>query len=789
MSFFAGAVIAKAIMDTTGWTKGTNSMNSSMGGMGKAFGTLAKVGTAAIAAIGTALVTSIMKANEWQKEFANVTTLVDTTKVNTQEMARQLLELDSRLGSTTDLTKGLYQALSASVDPAHAVEFVGQAAQFAKAALVDTNTAVDVITTGLNAYGLEADKATDISDKLFSVIKLGKTTGAELSSTIGQSIPLAANMGVSFDELGASIAIMTRQGINAANATTQFNAIINAFLKPSSEMESTLKGMGYESGSAAIEALGFKGALEAVTESTGGSKDKMAELFSNTRALRGAMALTGEGAGDFDEVLGEITNSAGATNIAFNKQEVTFETLKNTLEKGQIVVGNIGKVFADEIAVGATEAANGMIQFLMSSQGAELVSNIIGHVAAAFETLKVILQPLIDVILTHLKTTFDNIVETLKKVFGKAEDGVGAFNALSFAVQFLSSIMKVMSTIVNTVISTIGDLIVAIKASGGVIGSFFDFLTGKKSWDEVKEQAKTAGDAFAALGKGIVGGFKDVFNIVFDEAKTFGERVQGQAKNIEVTYKTTFKNVSESTKKGYESMITGQQDFVGAIELGAQQISDIFQNTNNEDEQDTNKILQTKKQLWDQYYAELKDKVKSNTEFQIEMSQVTIDALTEGFQTSFEALGEFFVKGEEASKQFWETIASVAKETIAKILEALAQEFIVRSIAAFVPGPTFNPVAGAGYAAAAAAAYIAAGAIRALQGGGSVGMFEPVLVGERGPELFIPNTPGQVIPNNQIGNVGRNVTINNYNTIGNASDAELLSTKMALKLRADKRTV
>ena len=97
--------------------------------------------------------------------------------------------------------------------------------------MIDTNTAVDVITTGLNAYGFEAEKATQISDQLFSVIKLGKTTGSELSAVIGQSIPMAANMGVEFAELGASIAIMTRQGVNAANATTQINQVMNAFLK------------------------------------------------------------------------------------------------------------------------------------------------------------------------------------------------------------------------------------------------------------------------------------------------------------------------------------------------------------------------------------------------------------------------------------------------------------------------------------------------------------------------------------------------------------------------------
>lgn len=341
MAFNAGAVIGKVILDTRSWLSGVDEIESSGKKTTEAFNKIKNSALIVSGIISTGFAASAKAALDFEKEMANVSTLVDTAVVDVNGMSRELLQLDSRLGSATDLTGGLYQALSASVDPAQAVKFVGEAAQFAKAALIDTNTAVDVITTGLNAYGLEADKAAGISDKLFSVIKLGKTTGEELSAVIGQSIPLAANMGITFDELGASVAIMTRQGIKAAEATTQFNAVINSFLKPSDEMAETIKILGFESASAAIEQLGLKETMEAVIGTTDGSNEAMSELFQNTRALRGAMALTGQGAAAFDDVLKEITNSAGATNEAFEKQELTFDTLKTSVNKMAIQVGQI----------------------------------------------------------------------------------------------------------------------------------------------------------------------------------------------------------------------------------------------------------------------------------------------------------------------------------------------------------------------------------------------------------------------------------------------------------------
>jgi len=339
--FEAGAVVGRAILDSKQWVAGSKTIQATNKSMATNLQNLQKGFMSISLAIGVAFTGAIVKTDEFNKSFANVSTLIDDVNVDVDSMRKELLGLDERLGSAKDLSEGLYQALSASVEPTKAVGFVAESAQFARAALVDTNTAVDVITTGLNAYGLEAEKAGEISDKLFTVIKKGKITGDELSATIGNSIPIAANMGIEFDELGASIAIMTRQGINAAVATTQFNAIVTAFLKPSKEMINRLEEMGFESGEMAIQQLGLKDTIDKVIESTDGSKEEMAKLFTNVRALKGAMALTGEGASDFDEVLKDIENSAGATTEAFEKQELTFETVKNRIEKVAISIGDV----------------------------------------------------------------------------------------------------------------------------------------------------------------------------------------------------------------------------------------------------------------------------------------------------------------------------------------------------------------------------------------------------------------------------------------------------------------
>jgi len=379
----------------------------------------------ALRALKAAFVDSIKSAAEFNSVFANVTTLVDTAIVNTDKMQKELLQLDNRLGSATELTKGLYQALSASIAPAEAVKFVGEAAKFAKAALTDTETAVDVLTTTLNAYGFATSEVTHVSDVFFQTIKLGKITGEQLASTLGTVIPLAANLDVSIEELGAAMAVFTKQGINAANAATRINATMTAFLKPSQSMIAALKKLGFESGSQAVKQLGgLKNAVDAIIqvtglskkelegfqnemiqiqkeaknsqeetllmeeaferlkESTGASKDAIAELFPNVRALQGALTLTGEGAKDFENILDSITNTAGSTDEAFEKQKLTFAAMQNSLNKTAIAFGNVFIPILEDAAKVIESLSESFRGFIEDDSGAKLIL-LIGGIAVA----------------------------------------------------------------------------------------------------------------------------------------------------------------------------------------------------------------------------------------------------------------------------------------------------------------------------------------------------------------------------------------------------------------------
>ena len=109
----------------------------------------------------------------------------------------------------------------------HYTDSIETAGNLAKAGFTSTTTAVDVLTTAMNAYGKSAGSADQIANKLVRTQNLGKTTVDELASAMGKVIPTASSMGVNINNLTSGYVSLTKQGIATAEATTYMNSMFN----------------------------------------------------------------------------------------------------------------------------------------------------------------------------------------------------------------------------------------------------------------------------------------------------------------------------------------------------------------------------------------------------------------------------------------------------------------------------------------------------------------------------------------------------------------------------------
>lgn len=316
-------IAANTKLLTAGLAKAKGEIAKTTVGMGKHFKTMGMGMMVAGAVITAAFALTVKGAIAFEAELAQVSTMLDDVTMHYMpEYKKGLQALAVEFGEATNtLSKGLYDILSASIDPAKALDVLAVSAKAAVAGITDTGVAADAITTILNSYGLRAEDAGKVSDQLFAIVKRGKTTFAELAPAIGMAAATANMAGFSFEDLGASIATVTRAGINTHQAMTSIVGILKAFLKPQEKALIAAKKFGLELNTNTLRTIGLTGVMEKLKDAT---SEELAAIFGSIRGLKGIAAALGDVEGyliDYELMM----NSAGLAQTAFEKQS---ETLK-----------------------------------------------------------------------------------------------------------------------------------------------------------------------------------------------------------------------------------------------------------------------------------------------------------------------------------------------------------------------------------------------------------------------------------------------------------------------------
>lgn len=266
------------------------------------------LGISAATAFAKAAKSSYDFEKEFRKNMLEVATISTLVTDDMTGFMNQVISITQEIPiKAPEAAKALYSIVSAGHDGANGMKILEVSAKAAVGGLTETETAADAITTILNAYKMSAEEAGTVSDQLFTTVRLGKTTFGELGSSIAQVAPIAAAYGISIDQVLGAVASLTKQGTPTAQAMTQIRAAI--------------QGTAGELGDAAFQGRTFQEALQLINEKAGGSASKMKEMLGTDEGLAATLALTGKNAKSAASDLGELQNSLGATEAAFEKMK------------------------------------------------------------------------------------------------------------------------------------------------------------------------------------------------------------------------------------------------------------------------------------------------------------------------------------------------------------------------------------------------------------------------------------------------------------------------------------
>ena len=336
-----GKKVKEATEETQGFGEKTVSAVENLAGALAASGIAAEIDK-----IKDALMECSKEAAAYETNMAKVYTIAEESKVTQSDMAAQLMEQSTVLvQSSSDLADAAYNAISAGQDTANTVGFVADATKLAIGGYTDASTSVDILTTAMNAYKMEAEQSTHVADALITTQNLGKVTVNELAANMGKVIPVAAAYNVNMDQLSASYAVLTANGIKAAESTTYLKGMLNELGDSGSTVSSILKeetGMSF--GELIEQGHSLGDVIEILGKSVDNDSAAFNELWSSSEAGVGALSILGSGAEKFNSVLEQMENSTGATEAAFQKMTDTTEYAEKRMQIAsqnlQIAIGN-----------------------------------------------------------------------------------------------------------------------------------------------------------------------------------------------------------------------------------------------------------------------------------------------------------------------------------------------------------------------------------------------------------------------------------------------------------------
>ena len=431
--------------------------------------------SAATAAAGAA---SVKMAFDFEDSMAKVSTIADTAEVPLEELEAAILELSDESGiAAGEIAENVYNAISAGQKTGDAVNFVRYATDLARAGFADSGDALDLLTTIMNAYKLEADEVVNVSDTLIATQNLGKTTVAELSASMGKIIPTANAAGVQLDQVAAGYALMTANGVATAESTTYMNSMLNELNKSGTTVSDTLKNQTGKSFSELMaEGYTLGDVLGIINTAAMADNKTLMDMFGSAEAAKAGLILLGNdvsavenglveaggAAGDFNNMLAGIREGSGGTATALEKLDtnnrriaVAINQAKNAaLDFGQVAGGMLAPYI--EKFAGIVEQATDKLKNMDEGQKKTIVT-IAAVVAAAGPVLSIVGKGI--TLVGNIITKGGALINTFTGAAAALKGGATAFSLVGTGAKLAGVAITVLSSPITWVVAGIVGLI------------------------------------------------------------------------------------------------------------------------------------------------------------------------------------------------------------------------------------------------------------------------------------------------------------------------------------------
>ena len=502
---------------------------------------------------------SAKAAGEFQIQVARIQQIAGGASFEkiTSEIQQLAIELGRPLAEVANAT---FEALQNDIGSfGETIEILRT--QAAGLALVTGGTlgdAVNALSSTIKGFNLDFEQSNTLADQFFRTIDTGRVSLPELADSLGTVSQFAAQLGLTTQELFASISTITQSGTSASVAMTQLRNVLQKGIKPTEELQNILSDLGVNTFKDLVErAGGFKEALQEISSSVGGDATRISRAFNTIRGTAGVFNLLNNDGLEYDRILGEITNSAGdaARAVASIDGTAARDAAKQAAQL-EVILTELGN---DALAL--KNAATGIfLDFIPSAEAAKqglliVTSSAIGASAALF-SLSTILATIAPVAILagvalggiFINTEINDYIKSLSEVQDKLGSLKGADLAIRIVDERTSKQLKDVTDEINKQVAAARDL----------------GKEGAQAYRELQRESRIAADAIGKSGLGILdrftSGTEDLLKEVDKQIDGINDRIKKDTAGI----KDTQQAINDFN---FDRSLKGLSDYNQAVKL------------------------------------------------------------------------------------------------------------------------------------------------------------------------------------------------------------------------------
>ncbi|MDM5188618.1 phage tail tape measure protein [Bacillus sp. DX4.1] len=397
----------------------------------------------------------------------------------------------SSVYSTSQVAAAFAEMGAKGFDAAQATDALPGVLSAAAASGEDLGLVADTITSALNAFGMEASKSGHVADVLAQAANQSAAGVIDLQYAFKYASGPAAQLGISMEELAASVGIMSDSGIRGETAGTALRSAMLRLVKPPKAAANMLKELGVTTtdSSGNMKSLSqivgeLSKGMEGMTNAQKGAA--LATIFG-TEAVSGMMALVSAGPEKINEMTKALENSGGASKKAADEM---LKGWAGALKMMESAIDSTSKEFVDALGPAIEAVANSVIGLVNWFSNLSKPMQSVVAITAASVTAFLVLGTVVGIMASAIGTTLIPLgmfIGWLGKSAAVAKLASVSMIALRAAFAFLTG--------------PIGIVIMALTAMGVALVQLYQrneaFRNGVNSaWDSIKSKVTELASAF-----------------------------------------------------------------------------------------------------------------------------------------------------------------------------------------------------------------------------------------------------------------------------------------------------